>query len=114
MTLYLDSALFLFSAPSPTDVSTLPYTTLFRSDRVALEWIVDRDRNRAVFLDDAGRRRRESPERDVDAEGALREKVAGDPEIEEHTSELQSRGHLVCRLLLEKKKKQHQTHYNDL
>src|SRR5690625_5753667 len=25
---------------------------------------------------------------------------------EEHTSELQSRGHLVCRLLLEKKKKQ--------
>src|SRR5690625_6988177 len=27
---------------------------------------------------------------------------------EEHTSELQSRGHLVCRLLLEKKKKRHQ------
>src|SRR5437870_9265715 len=29
---------------------------------------------------------------------------------EEHTSELQSRGHLVCRLLLEKKK-QHVRHY---
>src|SRR5207253_7338828 len=29
---------------------------------------------------------------------------------EEHTSELQSRGHLVCRLLLEKKKK-HRTHH---
>src|SRR5437870_12587402 len=28
---------------------------------------------------------------------------------EEHTSELQSRGHLVCRLLLEKKKKMHNT-----
>src|SRR5690625_6056946 len=28
---------------------------------------------------------------------------------EEHTSELQSRGHLVCRLLLEKKKKQNVT-----
>src|SRR5690625_5977735 len=28
---------------------------------------------------------------------------------EEHTSELQSRGHLVCRLLLEKKKKQKRT-----
>src|SRR5439155_7074465 len=28
---------------------------------------------------------------------------------EEHTSELQSRGHLVCRLLLEKKKKQRRT-----
>src|SRR5437660_4944409 len=34
---------------------------------------------------------------------------------EEHTSELQSRGHLVCRLLLEKKKKknkQEHTHRN--
>src|SRR5690625_6443182 len=31
------------------------------------------------------------------------------PRSEEHTSELQSRGHLVCRLLLEKKKKT-QTH----
>src|SRR5690625_6475331 len=33
---------------------------------------------------------------------------------EEHTSELQSRGHLVCRLLLEKKKTNtttHNTHY---
>src|SRR5690625_6223592 len=29
---------------------------------------------------------------------------------EEHTSELQSRGHLVCRLLLEKKKKQQKPH----
>src|SRR5690625_6948920 len=28
---------------------------------------------------------------------------------EEHTSELQSRGHLVCRLLLEKKKQEEQT-----
>src|SRR5690625_6899535 len=28
----------------------------------------------------------------------------GDLRSEEHTSELQSRGHLVCRLLLEKKK----------
>src|SRR5437870_8208669 len=30
---------------------------------------------------------------------------------EEHTSELQSRGHLVCRLLLEKKKKKKKTTY---
>src|ERR1039458_10880582 len=30
--------------------------------------------------------------------------VAGDPRSEEHTSELQSLRHLVCRLLLEKKK----------
>src|SRR5437660_2875544 len=31
------------------------------------------------------------------------------PRSEEHTSELQSRGHLVCRLLLEKKKKKKKT-----
>src|SRR3989442_10741686 len=31
----------------------------------------------------------------------------GDDRSEEHTSELQSRPHLVCRLLLEKKKKSH-------
>src|SRR5690625_5813610 len=30
------------------------------------------------------------------------------PRSEEHTSELQSRGHLVCRLLLEKKNRQQQ------
>src|SRR5207253_4825330 len=33
---------------------------------------------------------------------------------EEHTSELQSRGHLVCRLLLEKKKKRIKNAYNTL
>src|SRR5437870_13358277 len=35
--------------------------------------------------------------------------VIGDPALrsEEHTSELQSRGHLVCRLLREKKKRIH-------
>src|SRR5439155_13066841 len=37
--------------------------------------------------------------------------ISGRLRSEEHTSELQSRGHLVCRLLLEKKKKtlQHKT-----
>src|SRR5690625_6578253 len=32
---------------------------------------------------------------------------------EEHTSELQSRGHLVCRLLLEKKKKHNKSQYTN-
>src|SRR5439155_21441097 len=36
---------------------------------------------------------------------ARRDLVAERNRSEEHTSELQSRGHLVCRLLLEKKKK---------
>src|SRR6266508_5725485 len=35
----------------------------------------------------------------------LRSRIACSTRSEEHTSELQSRGHLVCRLLLEKKKK---------
>src|SRR5439155_1026765 len=37
--------------------------------------------------------------------GVARVRAAARPRSEEHTSELQSRGHLVCRLLLEKKKK---------
>src|SRR6266508_2651252 len=36
-----------------------------------------------------------------------RSRTRGRPRSEEHTSELQSRGHLVCRLLLEKKKHHH-------
>src|SRR5947208_13179367 len=35
------------------------------------------------------------------------------PRSEEHTSELQSPDHLVCRLLLEKKKKTHEDKLND-
>src|SRR3712207_8270160 len=37
-----------------------------------------------------------------------------DMRSEEHTSELQSRQYLVCRLLLEKKKKHRHLHYTDL
>src|SRR5690625_6284670 len=36
--------------------------------------------------------------------GDVVDQLVGHPRSEEHTSELQSRGHLVCRLLLEKKK----------
>src|SRR5438445_297231 len=37
-----------------------------------------------------------------------------DPRSEEHTSELQSRQYLVCRLLLEKKKKKNTTYSNTI
>src|SRR5690625_6240313 len=40
--------------------------------------------------------------------GTLPDAPGGSPRSEEHTSELQSRGHLVCRLLLEKKNKKAQ------
>src|SRR5690625_2209629 len=52
----------------------------------------------------------------VDASDSLVETLKGQRWIgyllrsEEHTSELQSRGHLVCRLLLEKKKKAQHTY----
>src|SRR3712207_6944374 len=39
-------------------------------------------------------------------------RLAAVPRSEEHTSELQSRQYLVCRLLLEKKKKQKLTEHN--
>src|SRR5437773_12426156 len=38
-------------------------------------------------------------------------RTAGRPRSEEHTSELQSHHDLVCRLLLEKKKKQNQSYF---
>src|SRR5690625_6798712 len=41
----------------------------------------------------------------------VRHRKNGPMRSEEHTSELQSRGHLVCRLLLEKKKQGSESHY---
>src|SRR5271166_1779528 len=64
----------------PPRSTLFPYTTLFRSSR-------------SVGAAEAG-------------SGAPCEaRDGGVPRSEEHTSELQSRGHLVCRLLLEKKKR---------
>src|SRR5437870_9702207 len=78
----------------PPRSTLFPYTTLFRS------------RVRPV-LDVRGQRDRRHPRADPGAEGRCEEQpeAPGAAErSEEHTSELQSRGHLVCRLLLEKKK----------
>src|SRR5690349_22055346 len=90
----------------PPPRSTLfPYTTLFRSRRFCracqgrlLAWQGRRGgvlaaRNAADDQDRQGRHGR-----------AVR--AARDRRSEEHTSELQSRRDLVCRLLLEKKKKE--------
>src|SRR2546422_7796345 len=46
-----------------------------------------------------------APTRSRRSEFAGRSRTSGSSRSEEHTSELQSRLHLVCRLLLEKKKK---------
>src|SRR2546429_6356925 len=77
----------------PPRSTLFPYTTLFRS---------------LLHVVDASNPRRE--EQIAQVNGVLAEIGAGEiPQIllyrsEEHTSELQSRLHLVCRLLLEKKK----------
>src|SRR3989442_12049181 len=85
----------------PPRSTLFPYTTLFRSDLHLL-----RLRSAHHFCVPA-----------LDAADALRSNAAWSPiavipptaaipwRSEEHTSELQSRPHLVCRLLLEKKKK---------
>src|SRR5437870_12946972 len=69
---------FFLMIRRPPRSTLFPYTTLFRS----LWW-------RAELAE-------ASPQRQTDINVGR---------SEEHTSELQSRGHLVCRLLLEKKKK---------
>src|SRR5207253_10290136 len=103
--LLIDSPLpvffFLLIPRQPT--STLfPYTTLFRSYHLwlfdSLCWHPD---NRTVYcLGNRGIMRQV-----LRVDTLTREvfPLTDAPRSEEHTSELQSRGHLVCRLLLEKK-----------
>src|SRR2546426_8999302 len=87
----------------PPRSTLFPYTTLFRSDVVALplerELQVASDAVQHLELKPRGRHALVARER----LGVLE-----DPHVvrsEEHTSELQSPCNLVCRLLLEKKKK---------
>src|SRR3712207_8414143 len=94
----------------PPRSTLFPYTTLFRSDEY---------RSYREFMASAVRMRRPRAEVVAAGLGGLGEKVIRfDPHLvicsrpntvdlrsEEHTSELQSRQYLVCRLLLEKKKK---------
>src|SRR2546425_8530166 len=88
----------------PPRSTLFPYTTLFRSHSVS-EWGGAGER---LLLGGQGtgiaKSAREKPVHDLQSRAPHR--VAGDPErSEEHTSELQSLAYLVCRLLLEKKKK---------
>src|SRR3712207_7522269 len=85
----------------PPRSTLFPYTTLFRSVHIVELRVPCGRRHRRV----AGVRtvrRRAAGQRDVLVVGARR--PIGE-RSEEHTSELQSRQYLVCRLLLEKKKK---------
>src|SRR3712207_8870382 len=90
----------------PPRSTLFPYTTLFRSllqavgerlDEVAAAERVDGVRHARLVGDDLLR-----------AQGDAHRLLGRERErrSEEHTSELQSRQYLVCRLLLEKKKKE--------
>src|SRR3712207_7344541 len=81
----------------PPRSTLFPYTTLFRSNGTNVD---DRaDNGRAAALAGGG----DEGERDSVHLGVLSGEQAGGLRSEEHTSELQSRQYLVCRLLLEKK-----------
>src|SRR3712207_8784363 len=96
------SVFFFLMIRRPPRSTLFPYTTLFRSGgavwrrRMPARWAED-------YRGRSGRRRPDL------ARGALltparRRRASPRPRSEEHTSELQSRQYLVCRLLLEKKK----------
>src|SRR3712207_7614216 len=86
----------------PPRSTLLPYTTLFRSADGELRWPSER------YAGEYGPRSAYLPARWPDplpADATRRRLLIDLPErSEEHTSELQSRQYLVCRLLLEKKK----------
>src|SRR5438876_8643765 len=92
------SSFFFFIIRPPPRSTLFPYTTLFRSWRSRLR----PRRNRHDWAAPGGRRTEAHPVR------RFRQPAARGRRSEEHTSELQSPVHLVCRLLLEKKKKTRQ------
>src|SRR5689334_23739229 len=83
----------------PPRSTLFPYTTLFRS-RVVFEVASEKTWESDLY-----------DKRDVYQRVGVSEYFLFDPEgrSEEHTSELQSQFHLVCRLLLEKKKRARST-----
>src|SRR5947208_7178526 len=93
---------FFFHGLRPAPRSTLfPYTTLFRSQVLDVDDDRDRFRKRLRECQAHHGLRRFTAEISQD-DGIARPRVR--IRSEEHTSELQSPDHLVCRLLLEKKK----------
>src|SRR5947208_10818767 len=91
--------------PPPPRSTLFPYTTLFRSEGIRVSLV---NSNPATIMTDpefadATYVEPITPEYVTQVIAAERP----DARSEEHTSELQSPDHLVCRLLLEKKKKKH-------
>src|SRR3712207_7914869 len=87
---------FFLMIRRPPRSTLFPYTTLFRSSYGHGRYAVLPENHRNTPRAD-GRYHRSL---------CLEKHPRSQPRSEEHTSELQSRQYLVCRLLLEKKKKQ--------
>src|SRR2546430_5842729 len=85
----------------PPRSTLFPYTTLFRSSIGRKSPSATRREN------DCRRSTRREKEREIRSEAipVTRSMAREESRSEEHTSELQSQSNLVCRLLLEKKKK---------
>src|SRR5689334_24846490 len=105
MALYSALHLFLLLIRRPPRSTLFPYTTLFRS---IAQWQVTHQQG--VFrleltADEIDRRFRQLQAFGVfDLVAAQGRQLPANARSEEHTSGLQSQFHLVCRLLLEKKK----------
>src|SRR3712207_7027741 len=84
----------------PPRSTLFPYTTLFRSDEVAL----DGGGGGHLGRDQVGAPAAALAALEVAVRGRGAALARLEDRSEEHTSELQSRQYLVCRLLLEKKK----------
>src|SRR3712207_8423768 len=87
----------------PPRSTLFPYTTLFRSPTHSWAARARRTTRRSRSTERIWRRVRASTSR---RRTPTRSACARPTRSEEHTSELQSRQYLVCRLLLEKKNKQ--------
>src|SRR2546423_10584670 len=88
----------------PPRSTLFPYTTLFRSQRDRMPDSRQKTVSRAFFV------HAQSSQEDGRTADAARAFDPGASRSEEHTSELQSLAYLVCRLLLEKKKKADHTY----
>src|SRR5256885_8418895 len=95
----------------PPRSTLFPYTTLFRSEPLAHRHAPQQDVAANQLVDHLGRRHRlrELVDPRLDRVAVPRDLDVDQRDVvvrsEEHTSELQSPCNLVCRLLLEKKKK---------